>query len=148
MGFAIPGDVVHSVADALIKSGRVIRPWLGIGVVGPSTASRLGIPLPDGLLVEEVYPGGPGATGGLQPGDVIMKVGGQAVHRLTDLYKIMAREKIGTLMTVVVRRGRGVFPLRIKLTDMPRSVQEGRPDDRVHQGGATPSATITTRPAF
>lgn len=119
MGFAIPSDTVQAVADAIIQSGRVIRPWIGLAVLGPDTARRLGYPLKTGLLVQEVYPGGPGQKAGLQAGDVIVRVNGAPMSGLSDLYRSLSQEKVGGAVRLEVRRGAALLTLKVNLQDMP-----------------------------
>jgi serine protease Do len=119
MGFAIPAATVQQVANAILRHGHVVRPWLGIGVMGPETARRLGIPLRSGFLVEDVYPGGPGAVAGLRPGDVIITVDGRTLPDLTDLYRLLERKKAGDTLLLTVQRGTERIEVRVVLRDMP-----------------------------
>lgn len=119
MGFAIPATTVVQVADAILRHGHVVRPWLGIGVMGAETARRLGIPLQTGLLVEEVVAGGPGAQAGLRPGDVILAVDGHPVQELTDLYRQLERRRAGEALTLTVERQGSRIRLQVELQNMP-----------------------------
>ena len=84
IGFAIPSNTAKQIADQLVKTGKVTRPWLGIGY-GPYNEARReylrkigakNIPNQDGAEVGEIYRGSPAAQSGLQPGDVILKING------------------------------------------------------------------------
>jgi serine protease Do len=87
IGFAIPSNTAKRIADQLVKKGKVIRPWLGIGYVGLNDDTRAelrqrgvsNLPKQDGALIFEVYSGSPAAEAGLQPQDVILKFNGKPV---------------------------------------------------------------------
>ena len=87
IGFAIPSNTAQKIADQLVKTGKVTRPWLGIGY-GPYNEARreylrrIGVrnmPSQDGAEVGEVYRGSPAAQSGLQAGDIILKINGKPV---------------------------------------------------------------------
>lgn len=79
IGFAVPIDLVKEVLGELKEKGKVSRPWLGIGgkFVTEEIRELFVLPLADGLLVGEVYPGSPAADGGLQAGTVDVTVAGE-----------------------------------------------------------------------
>ncbi|HEX2209662.1 MAG TPA: PDZ domain-containing protein [Longimicrobium sp.] len=59
-----------------------------------------------GALVIEVSPNSPAARAGLEPGDVIVEVGGRAVSDPEDVRRALIREEDGTVALRVVRQGR------------------------------------------
>ncbi|MDH4101111.1 MAG: Do family serine endopeptidase, partial [Nitrospirota bacterium] len=81
IGFAIPSNMVRTVMDSLIKSGKVVRGWLGVSVqeITPELASQFGLKESKGVLVTETEAGGPAAKGGLVRGDVVVAFDGKAV---------------------------------------------------------------------
>ena len=68
IGFAIPINLARRVAEQLITSGRVARPWLGISglSLNPSLADGLGLGVSRGVLVVQVVRGGPAHQAGLR----------------------------------------------------------------------------------
>lgn len=81
IGFAVPANMVKSVLRAALNEGQLVRPWLGVrgqSVTGDLAAS-LGLDRAGGVLVDEVYPGGPASVANIQPGDVIMAIDGREV---------------------------------------------------------------------
>src|SRR5712671_3909198 len=74
IGFATPSNIVTRVVSIGEQGGRIVRPWLGINMqrVTPDLATGLNLPRPAGLIVKEVFPGGPGAHAGLKRNDVII----------------------------------------------------------------------------
>jgi serine protease Do len=87
VGLAVPGNMVAQVADSLVKTGKVVRGYLGVGIqnITPSLADSLALPENKGVLVSEVVPGAPAAEAGLQEGDVIVAVNGQPVNDANEL---------------------------------------------------------------
>ncbi|MFA7175485.1 MAG: trypsin-like peptidase domain-containing protein, partial [Kiritimatiellia bacterium] len=127
IGFAIPINVAKNVVQELISKGKVVRPWLGIeyGSFTEDMADYLGLTSTKGVLVSSVFRDSPASKGGLQPGDVIRKVNGQAVDDADAFAKAIGDMKIGTKLTFILDRsdGRSVRSVTVTVT-----VGE-RPDD-------------------
>lgn len=107
VGFAVPAVMVKRVLDSALGGATVVvRPWLGVKGE-PVTAERaagLGLDRPRGLLVTEVYAGGPGARAGLRPGDVITAVDGQEINDQGGLnFRIGARRPDESASLTVLR---------------------------------------------
>src|SRR5690348_6707473 len=70
IGFAIPINTARRVAEDLISNGRVRRASLGVEgtPLWPELANALKLPVQQGILVEEVIPGGAGAQAGIRGG--------------------------------------------------------------------------------
>ena len=74
VGFAIPINMAASVADKLIKDGKVHCARIGIALdpLTPALARQLGLDQgTKGVLVGDVVPGSPADKAGLKQGDVI-----------------------------------------------------------------------------
>jgi serine protease Do len=121
MGFSIPSNTVRRVADELIQHGRVIRPWLGVGVVTRETAEVYGIQFDRGLYVGQVAPGGPAASAGMKEGDVILSVQGRRTDSLEELRAVIETHKVGDVVEVRVRRDDQETTLSVRLGEMPVS---------------------------
>jgi serine protease Do len=94
IGFAIPINMAKYVMDQILKNGKVVRGFIGVGIedVNPSIAKVFNVPSDKGALVSDVQAGSPGAQAGLQRGDVITELNGQPVNGQNDL-----RLKVGTM---------------------------------------------------
>jgi len=81
IGFAIPTEMAIKVLDDIITHGRVIRGWLGVEVqqLAPPIAAQLELSPPSALIITAVPIYGPAYNSGLQPGDIITHINGQAV---------------------------------------------------------------------
>jgi len=92
IGFAIPSNMVQDVVGQLIKTGKVTRGWLGIGIQEVSTdlADKFHIKEGEGILVSEVFEGEPAFKAGIQPGDIITKIDGKEITSTSTLSRIVA----------------------------------------------------------
>ncbi|WP_332659651.1 trypsin-like peptidase domain-containing protein [Brevundimonas sp.] len=110
VGFAVPAAAVRRVVDSAVGGATaVVRPWLGVKgeAVSADVARSLGLDRPQGLVVTEVYAGGPGARAGVQTGDVITAVDGAEINDQGGLnYRVGTREPNETVRVSVLRDGR------------------------------------------
>jgi serine protease Do len=102
IGFAIPSNVVRSVAQQLEADGHVTRGYLGVELqpVNSSMAAALKLPKAahghEGALVADVQPNSPASKAGLQPGDVIVGIDGQKIDAPRQLALDVAGLKPGS----------------------------------------------------
>ena len=76
IGFAIPSEMVRRVVNAAVNGGTLVRPWLGAkgdAVTTQPIAPRSSSTAPRGVLISEVFPGGPAEKAGLKKGDVVAR---------------------------------------------------------------------------
>ncbi|HLQ63057.1 MAG TPA: trypsin-like peptidase domain-containing protein [Candidatus Acidoferrales bacterium] len=97
IGFAISSNRLVTVANQLIKQGKVTR--TGVAYLGVSLANDAA----GGARIVSVVGGSPAAQAGLQPQWVITMVGGQAVADVGELGQAMATHKPGDSVGVEVR---------------------------------------------
>lgn len=121
IGFAIPAEAVRGVVAQLREHGHVERGWLGVQIqpVTEELASALGLKGTEGVLVADVLPDGPAAGTELQPGDVILRAGGQPIKEYKDLPKLIAATKAGTPMKLDLVRGGKPMTLSVTIGQMP-----------------------------
>jgi len=81
IGFATPINLAKSVAEQLIRDGKVTRGFLGISTqpITDGIRQALGLRTRYGVLVSSVEPGRPGDKAGILPGDVIVTLDGKPV---------------------------------------------------------------------
>ena len=124
VGFAIPGPVVRQVVETALGGGRAVsRPWLGVAgqPVTGEIAKTLGLDRPQGLLLAGVYPNSPAARAGLQQGDAILTIDGQAVNDETSLNYRVGTRHAGDAVTVTYQRGGKLVTGRATLQAPPAS---------------------------
>ena len=104
LGFAIPSDLVVSVADQLIASGTASHGMLGVTVKAATTT--VGSDTYVGAEVQDVSAGSGASAAGIRAGDVIVKVEGQEVTSPKQLIGYVRRYKAGdTVSMTIVRDG-------------------------------------------
>jgi Do/DeqQ family serine protease len=109
IGFAIPSNMARSVMEQLIKTGKVQRGYLGVGVqpVTPEIADSVGLPEARGVIVNEVSRDSAAAKAGLRPGDVIVEFNDAPVGDGNTLRNRVASTPPGTKVNLtIVRKGR------------------------------------------
>jgi len=124
--FAIPSNTAEWVAGQLIREGRVRRAYLGVSGQTIRAERRevieYALPAQTAVRVMEVQPGTAAAHVGIQPGDLIVKVGDVTVVSVDDLQRALGRHPIGEpLMLELVRDGR-----RLTLLTHPTELPDGQ----------------------
>ena len=105
-GFAIPVNIVKMVIEELIKSGKVVRGYIGVQIqtVDETMAKGLGLDKAKGVLVQSVQKGGGGDEAGLEAGDVILAVDGREVNASNELQVIINSKRPGDIAKLTVFR--------------------------------------------
>ena len=106
IGFAIPSDVASPVLEQLAQGQQV--PRSGIGIMGSSLTEqgKQAYNVENGIYVASVSKGGPAAKAGLEVGDIITKLDGQAIGSMDEMIQLMESKNIGDSITLTyVRNG-------------------------------------------
>ena len=103
VGFAIPVNEATRIADELIASGTATHAWLGVSLQD-GTATADGVTR-QGAEVADVTGGTPAADAGLQPGDVVTGIDGEAVSGSESLTAQVRERAPGDAVTLDVVRG-------------------------------------------
>ena len=120
MGFAIPINTVRDIVAELMEKGRVIRPWLGVGVFDKETAARQGYRLnaDAGVYVEHVDKNGSAGAAGIRRGDIILEIAGKPVNTVGELRSAVAEQKVGTVIQVKLQRDDDIITVDVTLQAM------------------------------
>jgi serine protease Do len=108
IGFAIPSNMALAVAEALIKTGKVVRGWLGLNVqeLTAPLAKSLNLKVVKGALVAEVLKEGPAEKAGIRQGDVIVSLERMAVESANDFRNRVAAGRLGKKVEIgLLRKG-------------------------------------------
>jgi serine protease DegQ len=92
IGFAIPVSTAKSVLEAIVKSGQVVRGWIGIESqdITPELADSFGLGRDHGAIIAGVVRGGPADRAGMRPGDILVAVQGRKVANTSDMLNLIA----------------------------------------------------------
>ncbi|PZP31987.1 MAG: 2-alkenal reductase [Roseateles depolymerans] len=122
IGFAIPVDVARQVADSLLKDGVVTRGWIGVQPrdLTPELADALKLGEARGVLVAGVVKGAPAALAGIKPGDVLVRIGTQAIGSPAELLSTVAALKPRSQVEAQVQRERRTLTLTLNVAQRPR----------------------------
>ncbi len=133
IGFAIPAEMVRRVVEGALAGGQVVRPWLGVSAqpVTQALARSLGLDRPRGVLVDDVWQGGPAQRAGVQRGDVILSVNGAEVFDDQALRYQAATQRPGAQIPLRIVRGTSQQTLTARVDAPPRSPA---PDPRMVSG--------------
>jgi serine protease Do len=124
VGFAIPSNTARPIMDSLLKSGKVTRGWLGVGIQDLTADLAEALKLPDatGVLVSSIQPNTPAAKAGLSRGDVILKVNGESIDSTGKLRNLIAADGAGAKVTLQIRRDSKTEDISLVLGELPGSV--------------------------
>jgi len=123
---AIPSNTARTVAEALIKDGKVTRAWIGVTLQPRLKSSKLDT----GVLVGGVAPGSPAAKAGVKSGDIIEKLAGndvsvQFAEELPALNQALAALPLGVPSEIVLLRDGK--PVPVSVTPLERQEAEAKP---------------------
>jgi len=125
VGFAIPSNMVKTVMASLIKSGKVVRGWLGVSIqsITPDLAKQLGLKQEKGALIADVMEGSPAEKAGLQRGDVVTEFDGKAIGDDKALKNMVAATPPGKDATVKYIRDGAVRTAKASIQELPVQAQ-------------------------
>jgi len=115
LGFAIPANTAKAVAEQIIAKGYFARPYLGVRwqQITPSIAAIYNLPVQWGVYITEVIPGSPAAQAGLQPGDIITRLGDIALGSDSSFINVLFSYAPGERVVIEVARGRRRIELEV-----------------------------------
>ena len=137
IGFAVPINTPKRYLPQLIAKGRVAHPWLGITgqSIEEDLAAELRLPVKEGILVAQVFQGGPAERAGLKAGrrrvqaanrfvivggDVITAIDGVKLKSVDDLTGYLdAQREVGDTVRLDIARDGRPLSLQVKLGELP-----------------------------
>jgi serine protease Do len=108
LGFAIPSATARTAFRQLKQYGTLRRQEIGISMqtITPTMAAALKLPRDYGVIVSDVWPGSPAAAAGLEVGDILVTMDGQAADNLPTIsYNFRLRDAPDPVQLVVLRGG-------------------------------------------
>jgi S1-C subfamily serine protease len=127
---AIQVTTVNLVVDQLLKSGRVSRGYLGLGMqavrLPEALVDKLKLPNEVGLLVVSTAPGSPADKAGIFIGDVIVSVGKTPISDPADLLTFLGGDHIGKTLQALILRGGEPRDVSVTVGERPAGSSESR----------------------
>ncbi len=124
IGFAIPSNLAKEIADQLIATGKITRPWLGIRIHSVSDDPDFHELMPgveDGVIVQSILPNSPAAKASLHAADVITAIEGKHVGNTQQLRDEVRHKPVGQLVALDVFRAGKTIQLKLA-TEAERDV--------------------------
>ncbi|MGC2424716.1 MAG: DegQ family serine endoprotease [Nitrospirota bacterium] len=133
IGFAVPSSMAKQVMESLIRTGKVVRGWLGVSVqdVTPELARQFGVPVGEGALVGEVVKGSPAEKAGFRQGDVIVEYNGNKVEDSGHLRNLAASSAVGSKIKVEIIRDKKKESLTVTVGELPKEAVAGKAEPTV-----------------
>ncbi|MBV9559514.1 MAG: Do family serine endopeptidase, partial [Bradyrhizobium sp.] len=152
IGFDVPASTAKQVIAELKDKGSITRGWIGVQVqpVTSDIADSLGLKQARGAMVDNPQDGGPAAKAGIEAGDVITAVNGDAVKDSRDLARSIGMMAPGTSVTLDVLHKGQSKQVKVTLGELPNDRQANagnRDDDQTEQTAGTPRLGIGVAPA-
>jgi serine protease Do len=119
LGFALDGNAARDIANQLIQTGHVNRPFLGVTYQQFDETAAAANGLVVGAWVTDITAGSPAARAGIKVHDVITKVNSQAIDDLHPLKDVLRQFAPGTKVSVTVYRGGKSQTLQVTLGTHP-----------------------------
>ena len=116
--FAVPSETAIHVASKLIRDGKIVRAYVGVGGQNVPIHTRLvrfyNLPTTSAILVVGVEPEGPAAAAGIIDGDLIVSFDGQPVDSIEQLHRLLNEDRIDRTVAITVLRRYERFDLMIR----------------------------------
>jgi len=145
VAFDIPAETVKLVVGQLKDKGHVTRGWIGVQIqpVTPAIADAIGLKNAEGALVAHLEPNSPAAKSGVEAGDVITSVNGEAVKDSRDLARKIAALAPGTSTKLRIFRYGQDKIITVTLGELPRaSAENGAEEQRARSEASVLGLTL------
>jgi S1-C subfamily serine protease len=136
IGFSIPINMAKALLPALLKDGRLVRPWLGFHgqFIENGLKELLRLPLVQGFLIEVVEPTSPADKAGLRGGeleltiagrdfliggDIITGINGSAITSPDKVVDALKTLTVGSVLTLNVFRQGKTIHVKYTLPERP-----------------------------
>ena len=128
ISFAIPSNMAKSVVESIIAGSAPSRGFLGIQMqpLDARTAAQVGFN-GQGVLVNQVVPGGAAANAGVQVGDIVVKVNGEETINPQRVMRAVRLCAPGVAVPIEVIRAGTVMSLTATLGDASKHMVRAAP---------------------
>ena len=94
IGFAVDVETAQQVALQLVELGHVRWAWMGVFLadLSPEVAAQVGLPIREGVIIQNTVVDGPSDRARIIPGDIVVKIAGQDIATVSDLTRLPKQE--------------------------------------------------------
>lgn len=117
VGFTIPINSIKPVIEQFNRDGKIVRPFLGVGVYMITTEIAEAQSLPVGAYVQEVVKDSPAEKARIKAGDIILKVGDTRINDDNSLPKVVSTSPIDSPIDILIHRNGREFTVSVRLLD-------------------------------
>ncbi|MCL4811670.1 MAG: trypsin-like peptidase domain-containing protein [Vicinamibacteraceae bacterium] len=119
IGFAAPSNIVRSVFEQIRAGGRMRRGTIGVfpQTITPTMAEGLTLARDTGVVLGDVYPGGPGEAAGLEPGDIVLTLDGRPMENGRQLEVNLYGRRVGDHVTLQIQRGNDLKTVPVQILE-------------------------------
>ncbi len=142
VGFAIPVNMAKKIYTDIIKQGKVVRGWLGVGIqeITPELAKHFKVK--EGVLIAQVFKGTPADKAGLKRGDVITEYEGKKVASYRELQGMIADTDVGTEAKIKIVRNGDEKDISVKVGEKKPEGTEAMEQPAQKEGAETFGMTV------
>jgi serine protease Do len=130
VGFAVPTSMSKPIYESLVKTGKVVRGYLGIGIqdLNQDLAKSFDLKGSNGALVTDLKEDGPAEKAGLKQGDVITSFQGTAIEDAVTLQRAVTRAAVGSKATMKIMRDGHEKEMTVTIGELPDNPQIAKAD--------------------
>lgn len=120
LGFAVPSNTAALISTQIIEKGYFARPYLGVSTqtISPAINDRYNLGTDYGEYIMEVGSNSPAERGGLQPGDIITKIGDLEITESNPFVNILYTFSPNEVVPVVFMRDGQLMQATITLGEV------------------------------
>jgi serine protease Do len=109
-----------------VKTGKVVRGWLGVSIqeLTPELAAQFGVPDTKGVLVSDVMDDSPAKKAGFDRADVIVEYDGKPMDSPTHLRNAVAQTPVGKKVPVKLIRDKKPKTLDVTIVEQPKTMAQ------------------------
>lgn len=132
IGFALPGNMVKTIADSVIKNGEIVKPYLGVRYVQITDTIKKSnnLSVDYGVLVIRgntadalaVIPGSPADKAGIVENDIILEIDGVKLDSTKTLASVIRQKQVDQTITLKLLHKGGEKEVQVKLEKSPSNI--------------------------
>ena len=128
IGFAIPANLVTTVKDSIIATGKFEKPYIGIylGNLDVDKVKALNLKSSNGVFIAGTVPNGPAAAAGITKNDIIIAVDGKEVNSAGAFVGEIAAKKVGQSVKLTISRNGKTSEVSVTLAKTPNAIEQQR----------------------